>query len=151
VVVTGLVPLVGFYLQAPDLIGLRVLLLAIAPLACLQLAMLLAIEFPDQTGDAAVGKRTLVVRLGAERGARLYALVVAAAYLMLPALVWAGLPGAIAAAAAAPAPLAAWRIRRVLAGDFRDPRRWEALTFWAVALLVATSVAELGAVVASRW
>ena len=38
----------------------------------LQVAMLLAIEFPDAEGDRAVGKRTLLVRLGVERTARLY-------------------------------------------------------------------------------
>ena len=43
----------------------KLLALTIVPLALLQFAMLLAIEFPDATGDAATGKRTLVVRLGA--------------------------------------------------------------------------------------
>jgi 1,4-dihydroxy-2-naphthoate octaprenyltransferase len=62
-VVTALVPFFGFYLQAPDLVGVRVLLLAVAPLCCLQFAMLLAIEVPDAVGDRAVGKRTLVVAL----------------------------------------------------------------------------------------
>jgi 1,4-dihydroxy-2-naphthoate octaprenyltransferase len=146
VVVTGLVPLLGFYLQAPDWAGLRVLLLAIAPLCCLQVAMLLAIEFPDQAGDAAVGKRTLVVRLGASRGAALYAAVVAAAYGALPALAAAGLPTTVALAAALPAPLAAWRLLRMRA-DFARAGQWERITFWAVALLVATSTAELGALV----
>ena len=41
-VVTALVPFIGFSLQAPDLVGVRVLLLAVAPLCCLQFAMLLA-------------------------------------------------------------------------------------------------------------
>ena len=41
-VVTALVPFFGFYLQAPDLVGLRTLLLAIVPPCCLQFAMLLA-------------------------------------------------------------------------------------------------------------
>src|SRR5260221_1719961 len=82
-VVTALVPFFGFYLQAPDLVGVRVLLLAVAPLCCLQFAMLLAIEVPDAAGDRVVDKRTLVVRLGAKRATRLYVLTVAAAYLSL--------------------------------------------------------------------
>jgi 1,4-dihydroxy-2-naphthoate polyprenyltransferase len=143
VIVTGLVPLLGFYLQAPGLVGLPVLLLALVPLALLQVAMLLAIEFPDAEGDRAVGKNTLVVRLGAEAGARLYLAVVAIAYLSLPALVAAGLPAPVALAAGIPGPLAAWRLVRVGGGDFRRPARWEGLAFWAVALLVITSVAEL--------
>jgi 1,4-dihydroxy-2-naphthoate octaprenyltransferase len=142
-VVTALVPFFGFYLQAPDLVGVRVLLLAVAPLCCLQFAMLLAIEVPDAAGDRAVGKRTLVVRLGTERATRLYMLTVAAAYASLPVLAAAGLPKALALAAAVPAPVALWRITRTRAGDFRRPERWESVTFWAVALLVGTAVVEL--------
>lgn len=141
IVVTGLVPWLGFSLQAPDLVGLRVLLVASVPLALLQLAMLLAIEFPDAAGDAATGKRTLVVRLGAARAARLYVAVTAAAYAWLPAAWALGLPARVALAAALPAPIAAWRIAR--AADHRDPAAHERLTTAAVALLVATSAAML--------
>jgi 1,4-dihydroxy-2-naphthoate octaprenyltransferase len=142
-VVTALVPFFGFSLQAPDLVGLRVVVLAVVPLCCLQFAMVLAIEFPDAAGDRTVGKRTLVVRLGTERAMGLYVLTVAAAYALLPALAATGLPTAIALAAAAPAPVALWRITRTCAGDYRRPERWESFTFWAVALLGATAVAEL--------
>jgi 1,4-dihydroxy-2-naphthoate octaprenyltransferase len=144
-VVTALVPFVGLAVHAPALAGWRTLVLAIAPLCALQFAMLLAIEFPDHAGDACAGKRTLVVRLGGWRGARLYAAVTALAYAGLPLLALAGLPGRVALAASAPVPLAWWRIRRALHGDWRRPWRWETLTFWAVALLVVTTVAELGA------
>jgi 1,4-dihydroxy-2-naphthoate octaprenyltransferase len=99
-------------------------------------------ERPDAAGDSAVGKRTLVVRLGAERATRLYVLTVAAAYASLPVLAAAGLPKGITLAAAVPAPVALWRITRTRAGDFRRPERWESLTFWVVALLVGTAVAE---------
>jgi 1,4-dihydroxy-2-naphthoate polyprenyltransferase len=144
VVVTGLVPFLGFVLQAPDLAGLDLLGLAIVPPALLQLAMLLAIEFPDAAGDAATGKRTLVVRLGADRAARLYGAVTALAYLWLPVAVALGLPSRVAWCAALPAPLAAWRIARI--ADHRDPRAHERLTLLAVVLLVATSLAELVAI-----
>ena len=141
VVVTGLVPWLGFYLQAPDLAGASMLAAAVAPLALLQFAMLLAIEFPDAAGDAATGKRTLVVRLGARRAAVLYAGATLAAYGWLPVAVWLGLPGRVALAAALPLPFAAWRVARF--ADHRDPAAFERLTFGAVALLVATSAAEL--------
>jgi 1,4-dihydroxy-2-naphthoate octaprenyltransferase len=147
VVVTALVPFVGLQLQAPGLEGGRTLLLAIAPLMALQFAMLLAIEFPDRAGDALVGKRTLIVRLGGWRGARLYAAITALAFAALPLLALLGLPRGVAVAAALPGPLALWRVRRTLHGDWRRPRRWETLTFWAVALLVLTTVAELAAFV----
>jgi 1,4-dihydroxy-2-naphthoate octaprenyltransferase len=144
-VVTVLVPLAGWRLQSHT--GLGVLLLAVWAPALLQAAMLLAIELPDHAGDARSGKRTLVVRLGPRRGSRLYVAVTAAAYLGLPLLVLAGLPLAVAIAAALPAPLAVWRIRRILHGDWRRSGRWESVTFWAVALLVATSAASLVAFV----
>jgi 1,4-dihydroxy-2-naphthoate octaprenyltransferase len=145
VVVTGLVPLFGYLLQAPPALGASPALLALVPPFLLQFAMVLAVAFPDAEADARVGKRTLVVRLGAARAARLWAAVVAAAYLVLPLLVAAGLPIEVAVAAALPAPIALWRIGRLLDGDASRPARFEAVTFWAVALLVATSLAELAA------
>jgi 1,4-dihydroxy-2-naphthoate polyprenyltransferase len=150
IVVTGLVPFLGFHLQAPDLRGLPVLVLASLPLMLLQVGMLLAIEFPDAEGDRAAGKRTLLVRLGVERTARLYLGLLAAIYLLLPLLVLAGLPGRVALAAGLLAPLSLWRMGRLRAGDHRDPARWAALTFWAVALLVLTAAAELVAVISLR-
>jgi 1,4-dihydroxy-2-naphthoate octaprenyltransferase len=148
IVVTGLVPLLGFTLQAPDLVGLGALGLALAPLALLQLAMLLAIEFPDAAGDAATGKRTLVVRLGAARAARLYAAVTALAYLWLPIAVALGMPARVAWCAALPVPIAIWRIARI--AEHRDPAAYERLTSSAVMLLVATSMAEVVALISLR-
>ena len=144
VVVTGLVPFLGFHLQAPDLRGWQALLLTLTPLALLQVAMLLAIEFPDEAGDRAVGKRTLVVRLGAERGATLYGLVVVAAFVTLLLAPLAGLPGRVALAGLLVAPLALWRAWRTAGGkDFRQPGKFPAIAFWAVALLSITGAAEL--------
>ena len=141
-VVTGLVPWLGFALQAPDLDGLRTLVLAIVPLALLQLAMLLAIELPDAAGDAATGKRTLVVRLGAPAAARLYAALTIAAYVWLPIATLLGLPVRVALVTAIPAPLALFRVVRMLA-EHRDPAAFERVTFFAVFLLVATSACAL--------
>jgi 1,4-dihydroxy-2-naphthoate octaprenyltransferase len=147
-VVTVLVPWLGFYLQAPDRAGETLLGLAIVPPVLLQLAMMLAIEFPDAAGDAQTGKRTLVVRLGAARSARLYVAILAAAYAWIP-IAWAcGLPARVAIAAALPAPIAAWRIARVRS-DHADVSAFERLTFFAVLLLVATSAGELVATLAT--
>jgi len=145
IVVTVLVPWLGFALQAgAGGAGASMVALAIVPLACLQLAMLLAIEIPDAAGDAATGKRTLVVRLGAARAAWLYSAITAAAYLWLPIAALLGLPLRVAIAGALPAPLAAWRIARI--ADHHDPGAYERSTFFAVFLLVATTLCELVAV-----
>jgi 1,4-dihydroxy-2-naphthoate octaprenyltransferase len=154
-VVSLLTPMIGFSLQTagagaggpapPFVLPVVLPLLAVLPLCCLQFAMLLAIEFPDAAGDAATGKRTLVVRLGAPRAAALYQGALAAAYLLLPILVAAGLPIAVAGAALLTSPIAAWQIARMRRGAFRDPGRWESLAFWSVALLIITSTSELAA------
>jgi 1,4-dihydroxy-2-naphthoate octaprenyltransferase len=140
VLVPGLTPLVGFYLQTGRL---GAPLLGVLPLCCLQFAMLLAIEFPDATGDAAVGKRTLVVRLGGSTAAGLHALALLAAYAALPLLIRMGLPALVAASVGLGAPIAAWQAWRVRHGAWADPARWNSLGFWAVALLTGTAIAEL--------
>jgi 1,4-dihydroxy-2-naphthoate octaprenyltransferase len=143
IVVTGLVPWLGFALQAPDLAGARIALAAFAPAALLQFAMLLAIEFPDAAGDAATGKRTLVVRLGTRAAAKLYAIVTAAAYLWLPIAYALGVPAIAVALAALPIPIAIWRI----AAGVGDAARYERSTFFAVALVVAAAATMLAGIV----
>jgi 1,4-dihydroxy-2-naphthoate octaprenyltransferase len=139
IVVTVLVPWLGFALHGgPDVV---MLVVAIAPLAMLQLAMLLAIEFPDAAGDAATGKRTLVVRLGAPAAARLYVGLTAGAYMWISAAWQFGLPPTVALLGSLPAPIALWRILR--AAEHGDPTAYERLTFSAVFLLVATTTCEL--------
>jgi 1,4-dihydroxy-2-naphthoate polyprenyltransferase len=146
VIVTFLVPWLGFVLQLG--VARRLLPLAVLPPCAFQFAMLLAIEFPDAAGDAATGKRTLVVRLGGAWAARLYVLVVSAAYLTLPLWVSHGLPPGIAIGASTTAPLAAWQVTRVAGGAWREPEQWESVGFWSVVLLIAVALAEL---LAALW
>jgi 1,4-dihydroxy-2-naphthoate octaprenyltransferase len=143
VVVAVLVPWLGFYVQAPAGGGGAQLAWSVVAPALLQMAMLLAIEFPDAAGDAATGKRTLVVRLGAARAAPLYVALTTAAFAWFPAAWALGLPARVAFAGLAPLPVALWRIAR--AGEHRERAAYERLTFAAVALLIATSIAELAA------
>ena len=140
-VVTLLTPLLGFYVQSSVLRPL--LFLACFPLCCLQFTMLLTIELPDAAGDASQGKRTLVVRRGAEWAARCTAAVLVAAFCSLPILVLLGMPSRVAALAALPAPLALWQAVRLSRGAFRDPKRWESLALCSVMLLATTALAEL--------
>jgi 1,4-dihydroxy-2-naphthoate polyprenyltransferase len=149
IVVTGLTPLCGFLGTAggwtPGAPMLPVLGLTLLPLAALQFAMLLTIEFPDAAGDAAVGKRTLVVRWGAPWAAAVCRAVLVAVYGVLPLLVWGHVPVVVVLGAAVGSPIAAWQFWRLGAGAWADSRRWESLGFWAVALLVTTTVGELAA------
>jgi 1,4-dihydroxy-2-naphthoate polyprenyltransferase len=149
VVVTGLVPWLSFSLQAPDLRGSGTLLAATVAPALLQIAMLVAIEFPDAAGDAATGKRTLVVRFGAERAALLYVGLTVAAFVWIPIAALLALPAKAALLAAAPLPVAVWRISRI--AEHRDRTAFERLTFFAVFLLVATATCELIGVLVVTW
>lgn len=141
--VPGLTPLVGYYLQSGRLSLLPVL--AVMPLCCLQFAMLLAIGFPDEAGDRAVGKRTLVVRLGAARAARLWLAALLAAYALLPVLIFVGMPFQVGIAVALGLPFALWQGWRVWQGAWATPARWNSLVLWSVVLLVGTAAAELAA------
>jgi 1,4-dihydroxy-2-naphthoate octaprenyltransferase len=149
-VVTLLTPLLGFYVQSGTL---RLLLfLACFPLCCLQFSMLLTIELPDAAGDAEGGKRTLVVRRGAEWAARCSAALLVVTFGSLPLICMLGLPARIALFAALPAPLGVWQAIRLSRGAFRDPKRWESLALCSVALLAATTVAELiAALLTAIW
>lgn len=81
----------GTYLVQQHRVDPAVVLLSL-PLGILIGGFLWVNEFPDRRADAAAGKRTLVVRLGARRAARGFALLVASAYLVLALLPLAGLP-----------------------------------------------------------
>jgi 1,4-dihydroxy-2-naphthoate octaprenyltransferase len=140
-VVTVFTPLLGFYLQCGAVE--RSLFLVCLPLCALQFSMLLTIELPDRAGDAASGKRTLVVRWGERSGARAGAALIAVAFVSLPLLVWGGLPWNIAATSALVAPLGVWQAMRLWRGTSGRSARFESLAAGSVGLLFLMAVAEL--------
>jgi 1,4-dihydroxy-2-naphthoate octaprenyltransferase len=146
-IVPVLTPVLGFYLQA----GYVAAWLApvLWPLFWLQLAFLFSVNFPDAAADAAVGKRTLVVRYPAKaRNAYLLALV--AGYLAVPVILLVGLPPLVASAILLPAPLAAWLFWRASRGALAEPRLWSATSLANVVLLLVTAGAEAAAFLISR-
>ncbi|MCA9937230.1 MAG: prenyltransferase [Anaerolineales bacterium] len=134
--VPGLTPLVGFYLQTGQLTWLP--LLTAIPLCGLQFAMILTINFPDASGDAAVGKRTLVLRLGEARAARLLAGTLALVYMSLPLLTAVGMPRLTAVLLALLMPASAVQAWRFWRGAWRHPSAWNSLGFWAILILVGS-------------
>jgi 1,4-dihydroxy-2-naphthoate octaprenyltransferase len=140
IIVTLLTPLTGYYLQTGRVDWLP--LLAVMPLCCLQVAMLLAIEFPDAAGDRLVGKRTLVVRVGPVIAARLYTVLVLLTYAALPLLWWWGLPLAVLISITGLSPLALWQVWCMRRGDWQAMRRWNALAFNSLVLLMGTALLE---------
>lgn len=144
VLITGLTPLVGYYLQTGRISLLA--LLAVAPLIVLQFIMLVLIEFPDAAGDAATGKKTLVVRLGAARAARLLLLTIVFYVLLLGVLLLAGLPPLVVGALFLfNAPALAWLAYRLHQGVWAQPSWWNWLGFTGVALVVGSALVELAA------
>lgn len=110
----GPILLAGTYLVQRGEVSAAALQLSI-PLGVMIAAFLFANEFPDARADEASQKRTLVVRLGKPRAARVYALFPAFAFAYLLALpvvanvslgVWLGFAGL------PPSVLAARRLRR---------------------------------------
>ena len=80
---------------------------------CLSCALLVANNLRDIVGDAAAGKRTLAVRMGAPRTRLLYAVLVAGAFVALIPLALSE-PWAVLGLAASP--FAAGPLARVLRG-----------------------------------
>ena len=66
-------------------------LVAPLPLAVFTTAIIIINEFQDAAADASTGKRTLIVRLGREKGSRLFALVMLSAYIPILAGAAAGM------------------------------------------------------------
>lgn len=137
IIVPGLTALVGHQAQVGTMSG--VALLAIVPLCLLQFAMLVAVNVPDAAGDAAVGKHTLVVRVGPARSAQFYLAALGLAYGSLPVLAVAGLPWPVALAPLATLPIAAWLAHRVLRGAWHDQRAWDSIGFWSIGQLVGSA------------
>ena len=140
VLITGLTPIVGYSAQAGALTLLP--FLAVIPLGCFQFAMLMVINVPDAASDMASGKHTLIYFLGAERTVRLYAVVLALAYLCIPLLLWLGLPILVALALLLISPLAFWQGWRMLRGAWTKPDNWNSLGFWSVGLVMSSAGAE---------
>lgn len=140
VLVPGLTVLIGFQVQMGQLALLP--LLAAVPLCFFQFAMLLSVNFPDAAGDMLVSKRTLVVIYGPRRTSTMFLVVLACPYLLLPLLIWLGLPTAVAAAVLLTLPLAIWQDWRICQGTATDPDRWDALAFWSIGLLLLAALLE---------
>ncbi|WP_197508883.1 prenyltransferase [Hydrogenophaga crassostreae] len=106
-----------------------------ASLAMMVAALLVINGIPDAQGDAQVGKRTLVVRLGVNRAIALYGCLVVLAHGWLATSVWLLIPPrpALWGLVSLPLSLAAWLI---LARHARQPSRLKP----ALALTVAATL-----------
>lgn len=133
IMVANLVPAFAFLLQTNELH--RLLAMSTFPLVLIHLAMMLAFELPDYAADIRAEKRTLMVRMGWERGMSLHNLLILCTYLTLGAAVLFGLDFFIALPALLTFPLGLlqiWQMRRIAEGATPN---WAALTLTGVALV----------------
>jgi 1,4-dihydroxy-2-naphthoate polyprenyltransferase len=134
----------GTYAVQRQTVEADALLLSL-PLGLAISAFLWINEFPDRRSDAAVGKRTLVVRLGPDRAAQGFAALVGLAFLGVVLLPLAGLPLAVLGGLAG-LPLGLRAVSQLLQN--RDDTRliipaqgWTLLSFVLLALGIAVGLA----------
>ena len=105
----ALLTLGAYYVQTQTL-SLEPIVAAI-PVSLLIAAVLYINEFPDYVADKAVGKRTLVVRLGRDKAAYGYAVIVFSAYVSIVLSALFGVTPAYTLLALMPLPLAVKAVR----------------------------------------
>jgi len=142
-VVAGLLPMFGFLLFAGQLDGL--ILLVVAPLVAFHYAMLIAFDIPDIPSDLAGGKKTLLVRIGRDRGAAMHDALILAGFVMAAAAAFDGLPGEVAWSFLFTAPLAAFQVFSVHRANTSKESSFQWLTASAAALFaIATIIMAVG-------
>lgn len=133
----NLVPALAFLLQTGDLH--RLLAMSTFPLTALSLALSLAYELADYASDLKRGRRTLMVRVGWQRGMVLHNGMILGAFLLLGLALTFGLPLGIGLPAFLPLPLGLlqiWQMRRI--SDGAKPN-WRALRLTAVVIFATTA------------
>jgi 1,4-dihydroxy-2-naphthoate octaprenyltransferase len=144
-VLNGCFPMIGYAMMSGE-VGLLPWVLLL-PAFLIQFVRMSIMNLLDYEGDRSVGKRTLVVKLGPRRIIYLHALVQAVAYaLLVPSVLWAGMPLWVALCIGATLPLSAWHVARIYRGAHLDPRTANSVPFWAsthISLVVAAAYVGL--------
>lgn len=86
----GLIPAMAFLLQGHDYH--RLLIMASFPLTLLHISMLLALELPDYASDIKQGNKTILVRIGWQRGMQIHNILILGGFVILGLAIALGLP-----------------------------------------------------------
>lgn len=132
-VVGGLVPLFAFAALAGSVTALAVA--SVVPAVCAMFVMMLCVEIPDLSADAATGKRNLLVRFGSAAAPTLIAVAVTVLVLGVALAVRMGAPRPFVSVALAGVLLGPW-LRGRLNGSPAPPHGWTASV--GVAMFVVT-------------
>jgi 1,4-dihydroxy-2-naphthoate polyprenyltransferase len=134
ILLTIFFPAVAFLLQAGDLH--RMLAMATFPLTPLFLALALAQGLPSYASDIKMGRWTLMLRLGWQRGMRLHDILILVGFLLLAVAMPLGLPWRIAWPSLLVLPIGIyqiWQMNQIAEGA---KARWN--------LLITTAIATVG-------
>jgi 1,4-dihydroxy-2-naphthoate octaprenyltransferase len=148
-VLFGVLPVVGAaYVQTRRISGEAAVVSL--PIAVLIVAVLFVNQFQDMEADAAVGKRHWVVRLGRQRAARVYAVLMTVWVAILGLEVWSGiLPRA--AAWVLPVGLAGVPAVRVVLARHDRPRDIAPANALTVAIHLVAGLGLSAALLADAW
>jgi 1,4-dihydroxy-2-naphthoate octaprenyltransferase len=113
------------------------------PIAATIFTVILLNEYPDYEADRATGKRNLLVRLGPERSARVFAAAHALGWLGMLGSVVAGVPARTLLFYAPIFFLSAGLVAVVLRGVYHHPRRLEAACGLNIAVNLGTTLAYI--------
>jgi len=130
-----LLPAFAYLLQAGELN--RLVAMSAFPLFALHMAMLLAFELPDYPNDLKFDKRTIMVRLGWERGVMLHNIMILSAFLLLLLAGAFGYPWFALLSGLLSLPIGLfqfWQMRSIAHGA---PVNWNGLTIGAAALFIS--------------
>jgi 1,4-dihydroxy-2-naphthoate octaprenyltransferase len=122
--------------------------LASIPVGLLVTAILWVNEFPDVEADLAVGKRTLMARLGRRASVRVYIGILAAAYIVLVIAVLLGFLPPAALASLLSLPIAV-KAARHLRAHYEDPHAMIPANALTILLLLVFGGLQIGALIAS--
>jgi 1,4-dihydroxy-2-naphthoate octaprenyltransferase len=137
IVVANLVPVFAFMLQFGDFH--RLLAMTTFPLTAFHMAMMLVFEFPDYATDIKYDKKTLLVRIGWEKGMVVHNTLILVGFLLIGLAASFRLPLPIVLPALLPLPLGLlqiWQMRRIASGVRPN---WSALAVTAVALFASVT------------
>lgn len=137
ILIANLTPALSFTLQTGELH--RLLAMGTFPLTALCMAFFLASQLPEYAEDVKYNRRTLLVRLGWQRGMVFHNALILMAFLLIALALTFGLPLFLGLPAFLPLPLGVlqiWQMRRI--ADGARPN-WNSLRLTAIVLFATTA------------
>jgi 1,4-dihydroxy-2-naphthoate octaprenyltransferase len=145
IVLNFLTPLLGFILQNGNLYPGRtnIFLLILLPLAIIEYVRMMVMNMPDRDCDAAVGKDTLIVKIGMNSSVQIYTIGILIAYLSLAFIyLYSDVPHVVILLTLSTAPLGflttVW-VRK----NWQDSKKFFTVPFWASTLNALAALAAL--------